>query len=78
MARHLSATFAAGGADRVVVVNLAGATFVDVAGLCFLFEAAGWAVEHGSRLYLAGCSAHLVRLLNLTDLLDGLDVIPAR
>jgi anti-anti-sigma factor len=65
------------GPGRSVVVNLADTTFVDVGGLSFLFEAAGWATERGSRLYLAGCTAHLVRLLHLTDHWSALDVIPS-
>jgi anti-anti-sigma factor len=64
------------GPDRTVVVNLAGTTFVDVGGMCSLSEAAGLARDLGSRLYLAGCSAQLVRLLHLTHLLDRVDVIP--
>ena len=35
------------------------------------------ATERGSRLYLAGCSAHVVRLLHLTDHWSALDVIPS-
>jgi anti-anti-sigma factor len=64
-----------GGAGRTVVVNLAGTTFVDVGGMCVLFEAAGLARDRGSRLYLAGCAPHLVRLLHLADLFDEVDVI---
>ena len=66
-----------GGPGRSVVVNLTETTFVDVGGLSFLVQAAGWATERGSRLYLAGCSAHLVRLLHLTDRWSALDVIPS-
>ena len=44
--------------------------------MCCLFEAAGWASEQGLRLFLAGCSAQLVRMLSLSDLCDGIDVIP--
>jgi anti-sigma B factor antagonist len=65
------------GKDRTVVVNLAGTTFIDVGGMCSLFDIAGMARDRGSRLYLAGCSAQLVRLLRLADLFDGLDVIPS-
>jgi hypothetical protein len=54
-----------------VVVNLAGAGFVDGGGMSTLFEAAGWALAQGSRLYLAGCSAQLVRLLHVADLYAG-------
>ena len=66
-----------GGAGRTVVVNLAGTTFVDVGGMCALFEAAGLARDRGSRLYLARCSTRLVRLLHLVDLFDGVDVVPS-
>jgi anti-anti-sigma factor len=66
-----------GGADRTVVVNLAGTTFVDVGGMCALLEATGSARRRGSRLYLAGCSTQLVRLLHLTDLFDEVEVIPS-
>ena len=65
------------GEDRVVLVNLAGTTFIDVGGMCSLFDVAGLARDRGSRLYLAGCSAQLVRLLRLADLFDGLDEIPS-
>ena len=63
--------------DRTVVVNLAGTTFIDVGGMCSLFEAAGSARDRGSHFYLAGCSAQLVRLLHLADLSNGIDVIPS-
>ena len=76
VAECLRAVLDAGGPGRSIVVNLADTTFVDVGGLSFLFEAAGWATERGSRLYLAGCSARLVRLLHLTDHWSALDVIP--
>ncbi len=65
------------GGDLTVVVNLAGATFIDVGGMCSLFDIAGLARDRGARLYLAGCSAQLVRLLRLADLFDGLNVIPS-
>jgi hypothetical protein len=60
-----------------VVVNLAGTTFIDVGGMCCLFEAAGWAAERGSRMFLAGCSAQLLRLLNLTNAFGEMNVIPS-
>ncbi|MDT0349986.1 STAS domain-containing protein [Pseudonocardia charpentierae] len=63
------------GTDRTVVVNLVGTTFVDVGGMCALLEATGSARRRGSRLYLAGCSTQLVRLLHLTDLFDEVQVI---
>jgi anti-anti-sigma factor len=65
------------GGDRTVLVNMAGTTFIDVGGMCSLFDIAGLARDRGSRLYLAGCSAQLVRLLRLADLFDGLDMIPS-
>jgi ABC-type transporter Mla MlaB component len=37
------------GGDRTVVVNLVGTTFIDVGGMCALFDAAGSARERGSR-----------------------------
>jgi anti-anti-sigma factor len=65
------------GANRTVVVNLAGTTFVDVGGMRLLCEAAGSARDRGSHLYLVGCSAQLERLLHLVGLFDGVDVIPS-
>jgi anti-anti-sigma factor len=77
LARCLREILDARGADRTVVVNLAGTTFIDIGGMCSLFEAAGSARDRGSHFYLAGCSAQLVRLLHLADLSDGIDVIPS-
>jgi anti-anti-sigma factor len=67
----------AGSAGGAVVVNLAGMTFIDVGGMCCLLDAAGRATARGSRLYLAGCSAQLMRLVYLTDVFGGVSVIPS-
>ena len=65
-----------GGPGGSVVLNLTGVTFVDVGGVRLLTEVTGWAAIRGLRLYLAGCSAELVRLLRLADVLDEVDLIP--
>jgi anti-anti-sigma factor len=65
-----------GGPGGSVVLNLTGVTFVDVGGVRLLTEATGWAATRDVRLYLAGCSAELVRLLHLADVLDQVDLIP--
>jgi anti-anti-sigma factor len=77
LAGHLRATVDVGGGDRAVVVNLAGTTFIDVGGMCCLVEAAVWASERGSRLFLAGCSTQLLRLMNLTNAFGEMNVIPS-
>ncbi len=65
-----------GGPGGSVVLNLTGTTFVDVGGARLLTEATGWAAARGLRLYLAGCSVELVRLLRLADVLDEVNLIP--
>jgi anti-anti-sigma factor len=65
-----------GGPGGSVVLNLTGMTFVDVGGVRLLTEVTRWAAARGLRLYLAGCSAQLVRLLHLADVLDEVDLIP--
>ena len=65
-----------GGPGGSVVLNLTGMTFVDVGGVRLLTEVTRWAAAQGLRLYLAGCSAELVRLLRLADVLDEVDLIP--
>jgi anti-anti-sigma factor len=66
-----------GGADRTVVVNLAGTTFIDLGGMRALSEATESARDRGYPLYVAGCSTQLVRLLHLTHLFHRVDVIPS-
>jgi anti-anti-sigma factor len=65
-----------GGPGGSVVLNLTGMTFVDVGGVRLLTEVTRWAAARSLRLYLAGCSAELVRLLRLADVLDEVDLIP--
>jgi anti-anti-sigma factor len=61
-----------------VVLDLAGTDFVDVGGMRFLVHATERATARGMSLRLAGCSAQLLRLLHLTDLVDGLEIVPPR
>jgi anti-anti-sigma factor len=65
-----------GGQGGSVVLNLTGMTFVDVGGVRLLTEVTRWAAARSLRLYLAGCSAELVRLLRLAGMLDEVDLIP--
>ena len=66
-----------GGSGRTVVLNLARTDFVDLGGMRLLVDATGWATVREVRLYLAGCSASLLRLLHVSDLFDGVDLIPS-
>jgi anti-anti-sigma factor len=66
------------GGYRTVVLNLAETGFVDLGGMRLLTNAAGWAAARDVRLYVAGCSASLLRLLHVSGLLDGVAVIPFR
>lgn len=61
-----------------VVLNLAGTEFVDLGGMRLLIDATKWAHARDVRLYLAGCSASLLRLLRMSDLLEEIDLIPSR
>jgi anti-anti-sigma factor len=63
--------------DQAVVVDLAGVGFVDVGGMNLLLHVTRRAADRGVRLCLAGCSAHLVRLLTLTSIVDELELISA-
>ena len=63
---------------RTVVLNLAGTEFVDLGGMRLLIDATKWAHARDVRLYLAGCSASLLRLLRMSDLLEEIDLIPSR
>ena len=67
-----------GGSGGTVVLNLAGTGFVDLGGLRLLTDATGWATARDVRLYLAGCRASLLRLLHLSDLFDGVALLPSR
>jgi hypothetical protein len=42
-----------------------------------LTDATGWGTALDVRLYLAGCSASLIRLLQVSDLFKGVDLIPS-
>ncbi len=60
----------------MVVVNLAAVLFADVGGVSLLLEAARRASDRGIMFCLAGCSARLVRLMHLLDvLLDAVMLI---
>ena len=65
----------AGGPDRTVVVDLAGVDFVDVGGMLLLLGATRRAAERGNTLYLVGCNALLIRVLELTGNLDAVNVV---
>ena len=60
-----------------LVVDLAGVSFVDVAGINMILHVTRCAAQRGVQLYLAGCSSRLVRLLGLLGVLDELRVIAA-
>jgi hypothetical protein len=60
------------------VVDLAGVDFVDVGGMLLLLGVTRRAAERGSNLYLAGCNAPLIRILQLTGNLDAVNVVAAR
>ena len=58
--------------DASVVVNLADVTFMDSSGLRTLVRAANEAKDSGGSLVLARASGAVVRLLEVTGLLDHL------
>jgi anti-anti-sigma factor len=58
-----------------VVVNLASVSFVDVGGINLLLEASRRALEWDISFCLAGCSGHLVRLMQRLDVLDAVTLI---
>ena len=60
-----------------LVVDLAHVRSFDVRGVSLLLHTAERAAARGVRLHLAGCSGRLLRLLHLSDDLDGLAVITA-
>ena len=66
------------GSGGTVVVNLAGVDFADVGGMLLLVGATRRTAGRGSTLYLAGCSAMLIRLLELTGNLDAVNVVAAQ
>jgi anti-anti-sigma factor len=66
-----------GGPGRTVTLDLAGIDFVDLGGMRLLTDATGWAKARDVRLHVAGCSASLIRLLHVSHLLDGVDLIPS-
>jgi len=75
LAGCLREVLAAGGSGGTVVLNLACTGFVDLGRVRLLTDATGWATTRDMRLYLAGCSAWLLRLLHLSDQFDGVDLI---
>ena len=75
LAGCLREVLAAGGSGGTVVLNLAGTGFVGLGGVRLLIDATGWATTRDMRLYLAGCSASLLRLLHVSDQLGGVDLI---
>ena len=60
---------------RALVVDLSGASFVDVAGANLLLDAHRRATDRRAAPCLAGCRAQLVRLLHVIHILDVVDVI---
>jgi anti-anti-sigma factor len=66
------------GLGGTVVVNLVGVDFVDVGGMLLLLGATRRAADRGSTLYLAGCDAMLIRVLELTGNLDAVNVVAAQ
>lgn len=56
---------------RMVVLNLAGTGFVDLGGMRLPADVTGWAAARDVWLYVAGCSASLLRLLHVSDLFGG-------
>jgi anti-anti-sigma factor len=65
-------------ACRALVVDLSGGSFVDVGGANLLLDAHWRATDRRAALCLRGCSAQLVRLLQLTHILDVVDVVPVQ
>ena len=63
---------------RALAVDLSAAPFVDVNGANVLLDAHRRATDRGVALSLNGCSAQLVRLLHVIDVLDMFDVVPAQ
>ena len=66
------------GSGGTVVVNLAGVDFIDVGGMLMILGATRRTAGRGSTLYLAGCTAMLIRLLELTGNLDAVNVVAAQ
>ena len=63
--------------SRVLICDLSGIWFLDVAGLRVLLDAATYADHSGCRLLVANAPSILRRMLRLLKLEDALDV-PAR
>jgi anti-anti-sigma factor len=61
---------------RLVVLDLRGLSFVDSSGLHVLLDATQHARRAGARLVLAGASAELERLVELTGTRALLDMLP--
>jgi anti-anti-sigma factor len=67
----------AGVPGGTVVVDLAGVDVVDVGGMLLLLGATRRAAERGSTLYLTGCNALLIRMLQLTGNLNAVNIAAA-
>jgi anti-anti-sigma factor len=67
-----------GRSGGTVVLNLAETGFVDLGGMRLLTDVTEWATARDVRLYVAGCRASLLRLLHLSDLFDGIALLPPR
>jgi stage II sporulation protein AA (anti-sigma F factor antagonist) len=74
LAEHLGLV----GPGGTVVVNLAGVDFVDVGGMLLLLGATRRTSDRGGTLYLAGCDAMLIRLLELTGNLHAANLVAAQ
>jgi anti-sigma B factor antagonist len=65
------------GPGETIVVDLAGVDFIDVGGLLLLLGATRRAAERGGTLYLAGCDALSIKVLQLTGNLDAVNIAAA-
>lgn len=66
------------GSGGTILVNLVGVDFVDVGGMLLLLGATRRTADRGGTLYLAGCDAMLIRLLELTGNLDAANLVAAQ
>ena len=66
------------GAAPVVVVDLAGTTFMDSTGIQFLARLAKLAEAQGSSFYIIGARPSVRRLIELTEFADTLLTFEAR
>lgn len=77
LAGSLAEILMAVGPGETIVVDLAGVDFIDVGGILLLLGATRRATERGSTLYIAGCDALLIRVLQLTGNLDAVNIAAA-